>query len=107
MAALCAMGIWGWRLSEGWQRWVLVIGIPLLWAVAWGVFAVPDDPSRSGSAPVAVPGALRLLLEVAFFSFAVWSLHQSDYSRWATVLVLLVGLHYAMCHSRVLWLLGR
>ncbi|WP_280456932.1 DUF2568 domain-containing protein, partial [Nocardia carnea] len=37
-------------------RWLLVVLLPVVAAAAWGVFAVPDDPSRSGAAPVAVPG---------------------------------------------------
>ncbi|MFQ6227417.1 DUF2568 domain-containing protein [Nocardia sp. NPDC002869] len=39
--------------------------LPVIAATAWGVIAVPDDPSRSGAAPVAVPGAIRLLVEFA------------------------------------------
>ncbi|MGB5508782.1 MAG: YrdB family protein, partial [Robiginitalea sp.] len=50
--ALISLGIWGWNQSESWFRFVLAIGIPGIIAVIWGTFAVPNDPSRSGSAPV-------------------------------------------------------
>ena len=52
LSALFAMGVWGWRYSEGWLRFVLALSIPIIAAVLWGTFAVPDDPSRSGGAPI-------------------------------------------------------
>ena len=70
MAALISLGVWGWKVGDSWTRYILAIGIPLILAVGWGTFAVPDDPSRSGSAPVPVPGIIRLLLELGFFSVA-------------------------------------
>jgi hypothetical protein len=54
-----------------------MILIPLLAATAWGVFNVKGDPSRSGKAPVPVPGIVRLLLELAFFGSATLALFQS------------------------------
>ena len=74
IAGLVALGWWGWNQGEGILRFVLAFGIPILAAVLWGTFAVPDDPSRSGKAPVQVPGIVRLLLELAFFVSATWSL---------------------------------
>ena len=44
-------GFAAWAMSSGAIRWVAVIGVPLAAAVAWGVFNVIDDPSRSGAAP--------------------------------------------------------
>ncbi len=60
LAALGAMGYWGWTQHEGPVRWRWAIGLPLVAAVLWGTFAVPNDPSRSGQAPVPIPGILRL-----------------------------------------------
>jgi hypothetical protein len=36
LSALLAMGVWGWRQSEGWLRFVLALGIPIIVAVVWG-----------------------------------------------------------------------
>jgi hypothetical protein len=65
IAALFALGYWGWTQHDGVWRFVWGIGLVILAAVIWGTFAVPDDPSRSGNAPVPVPGALRLVIELA------------------------------------------
>ena len=54
LTALIALGFWGWRNGEGAFRYALAIIIPVIIAADWGTFAVPDDPSRSGSAPIAV-----------------------------------------------------
>lgn len=64
LAALGAFGYWGWQQAEGALAYLLAIGLPVLTAVLWVTFAVPEDPSRSGHAPVPVPGLLRLLLEL-------------------------------------------
>lgn len=36
VSALIAMGMWGWRQSEGWVRLLLALSIPLIAAVVWG-----------------------------------------------------------------------
>lgn len=105
LVALWALGLWGWKTGEGALRWVLVLGLPLVAAVAWGIFAVPDDPSRSGGAPVPVPGVLRLVLELALFVFAVLSLRGVGLERWSMGLAVVVILHYAVSYDRVAWLL--
>ena len=60
--ALISLEIWGWNQSEGWFRLFLAIGIPLFLVVVWGVFSVPNDPSRSGAAPVITAGFIRLII---------------------------------------------
>lgn len=106
LSALFVLGMWGWQLREDGLRFVLAIGIPLLLAVLWGVFAVPNDPSRSGKAPVPVPGWLRLLLELAFFGLAVGALADLGYSIAAWLLGLLVFVHYLVSYDRIRWLLS-
>ena len=86
IAALVAIGYWGWTQHTGVLRFVLAIGGPVLAAVLWGTFAVPDDPSRSGKAPVAVPGIIRLALELAIFAFAAWALYDAGNSLPALIL---------------------
>jgi hypothetical protein len=105
LAALVAIGYWGWVQHEGVWRFVLAIGLPLLAAALWGIFRVPDDASSSGRAPVAVPGGVRLLLELAFFAFAAWALFDAGQSVLAWILGLAVLLHYALSYDRVIWLL--
>ena len=105
MSALIAMGIWGWNQGDSWFRYLLAFGIPLMAASIWGIFAVPDDPSRSGSAPVAIHGLLRLLIEIAFFTFAVWVIYDLGYSSLWWILALIVAIHYFISYDRILWLI--
>lgn len=107
LAALVAVGAWGWQQREDGLGFVLAIGLPLLLAVAWGVFAVPGDPSRSGKAPVPVPGLLRLLFELAFFALAVWALYAIGQTNLGWIFGVVVVLHYLSSYDRILWLAGR
>lgn len=99
--------IWSWKNFEDWTGTVLAIVVPFVMAVIWGSFAVPDDPSRSGKAPVPIPGALRLLLELLFFSFAVWCLFELGFSGLAKVFALLVLLHYIISGDRIRWMIKK
>jgi hypothetical protein len=107
LAALAAMGVWGWRKGEGWTRMLLALAIPIAGALLWGTFAVPNDPSRSGKAPVAVPGILRLLLELAIFGFATWALFDRGLTALGWTLGVLVVVHYVVSYDRILWLIKR
>jgi hypothetical protein len=107
VAALASMGFWGWRVGSGWPRFVLAALIPMVVAVVWGVFAVPDDPSRSGAAPIMVPGFARLLLEAMVFGFGIWALRDSGFTRASVVFGVVVAIHYALSYDRISWLLGR
>jgi len=105
LCALTAIGIWGWKQSDGFFRFVLSIGAPIILAAIWGVFAVPDDPSRSGEAPVIVSGIIRLAIELAIFSFAIWSLHDFGSVRLSRILGMSILLHYVLSYDRIIWLL--
>jgi len=105
VAALVAIGYWGFSQHSGIWRFVLGIGGPVLGAALWGVFAVPEDPSRSGKAPVAVPGAMRLILELALFAFAAWALYAARSTLLATILAGITIVHYALSYDRVAWLI--
>jgi hypothetical protein len=64
LCALAALWYWGFKTGTGpISKVVLGIGAPLAAAVLWGTFVAP-------AAPVSVPGALRLLLELAVFGGA-------------------------------------
>ena len=95
--ALIAMGYWGWRQGEGLVRYVLALGVPLVAALLWGVFRVPGDP---GDAPVAVPGAVRLLLEAVYFGFAVWALFNVDARAEAQAFGTHVAVHFLLSYVR-------
>lgn len=105
IAALVAIGYWGFSQHAGIWRFVVGLGGPLVAAVLWGIFAVPDDPSRSGRAPVPVPGILRLLLELAVIGFGAWALFDADSPVLALILAGLTVFHYALSYDRVNWLL--
>ena len=107
LAALFFMGNWGWKQSDSWTKFLLAIGIPLVAVVLWGVFNVPDDPSRSGNAPVPVSGWIRLSLELVFFAFAVWAAYNSGLRNIAWIMIALTALHYLLSYDRIFWLLER
>ncbi len=106
LSALVSFGMWGWKQSDSWWRFVLAIGIPLALAAVWGTFAVPDDPSRSGAAPVITPGIVRLIIELAFFAFATWCLRDVGYHRVSLIFGILVIIHYMFSYDRISWLLA-
>jgi hypothetical protein len=107
LSALLIMGNWGWHRRDDGFRIVLAVAIPLLAAALWGTFAVPNDPSRSGSAPVPISGMLRLALEVGFFSFATWALYDLRFARLPAVFGTVVVLHYLLSYDRIRWLVGQ
>jgi hypothetical protein len=71
----------------------------------WGVFAVPNDPSRSGRTVVNTPGALRLLLEIALFAMVTAWLALGDSHIFAILLGSGALVHYASWPARIRWLL--
>jgi hypothetical protein len=105
--SLIAIGIWGWRQCDTWERYVLAIGLPIIAAIIWGTFAVANDPSRSGAAPVPVSGIARLGLEFLFFGFATWTLYNREYHQLGFVLGALVLVHYLISYDRIFWLLTK
>jgi len=105
LSALLAMDVWGWQQSEGRLRLVLAVTIPLIAAILWGVFAVPNDPSRSGTAPIAIPGILRLALESAIFAFATWALYDIGAIQLSWILGIAVIIHYVASYDRIVWLI--
>ena len=105
LVALLAAGLWGWDQAEDGWRYLLAIGLPVILATLWRTFAVPNDPSRSGKAPVVTNGIVRLLLELAFFGFAAWAFYSLGFITLNYVFVAVVIVHYLVSYDRVLWLL--
>ena len=107
LGALFALGWWGWSLADNWLRFVLALVFSMVAATIWGTFAVPDDPSRSGEAPVVVRGWVRLGLELAIFLAAAIGLASVGRDSFAIVLVVVVVVHYLLSIDRISWLLAR
>ena len=105
LVALGAFGYWGFNREPALLRAALTVGLPLLAATLWAVFAVAGDPSRSGQTVIATPGALRLLLELAFFGLAAAALWHVGLARAGLTLAVVVAIHYAASFDRVAWLL--
>lgn len=106
ISALIALGAWGRAQFQGALGIILMILIPLLAAAAWGTFNVKGDPSRSGKAPVPVPGFVRLLLELVFFGSATWALYTLN-TTYSWIFGLITLGHYILSYDRINWLLER
>jgi hypothetical protein len=104
LAAWASMAYWGWTQHQGIARFGWAIGLPLVAMAVWGTFRVPGDP---GDAPVAVPGVLRLVLELAEFGLAVGLLIVAGRFALGIGLGVIVLLHYAVSYDRIRWLLGQ
>ena len=104
LAAWGAVGYWGWTQAEGPLRFVAV-GLPLVAAAIWGTFAVPNDPSRSGQAPVPVPGVVRLGIELTTFGFGTWALYDTGNTTLSLIFATIVVVHYLVSYDRVAWLI--
>jgi hypothetical protein len=105
LGAITTYAIWGYNLSESGTRILLAILLPLSFALLWGIFAVRNDPSRSGKTMVQTPGIIRLLLELGLFGLAAWMLLDLDYSLIALIFGLTVAIHYIVSFERIAWLL--
>ncbi|MBS1149775.1 MAG: hypothetical protein H6Q89_1473 [Myxococcaceae bacterium] len=103
IAAQIALGLWGYRV----WGWPLAIALPVIAAGLWGTFAVVGDPSRSGKAVVAVPGAVRLAIELLVFLAGAAALAALE--KWwpLGLYVAALALHHAQTVPRVRWLLSR
>jgi hypothetical protein len=104
LAALAALGFWGWTQHTGIMRYLLMVGLPLLAATLWGTFRVPADASANGKALIPVAGWLRLLLEVIFFTSAAWCLFNANAVCAGYVFSGIALIHYLISYDRILWL---
>lgn len=105
LSALGGFGVLSWRLVEGWWRYLVVVAVLTLVVALWGVFAVPDDPSRSGNAPIPVSGYFRLVLELAVLLGGACAFYWAGYNLAGISLTILVAIHYALSGDRIGWLL--
>jgi uncharacterized protein DUF2568 len=89
LAALTALGYWGFAEHDGVLQWLLGLGAPLLAAVVWGAFVAPK-----ASRPTVDP--VRLLLELGVFGSGVIALFAADAVVLGVVLAGLVALHLVL-----------
>jgi hypothetical protein len=105
IAALVIFGFWGYHLSDSWTGILWAILLPMLFAAVWGVFAVPDDPSRSGKTVVPTPGVIRLVLELILFAAATCMLIGLGKPLPGWIFGGMLLLHYLLSYDRIAWLL--
>lgn len=99
LALLAGLGYWGWHLAgSAPARIALAALLPAAGGIFWGLFVSPR-------ARVAVPGALRLTVEVALFGLAAYGIWSSGSRAAAETLLTAVGLHYLLGWERIVWLL--
>ena len=106
LAALAAFGYWGWRSTEGPLRFILAIGLPVLLAVVWGVFGVTGDSRGDGTAPVPVPGWVRLVIEFGILYGAGVALIVAQQPSLGAVYLVVLLAQNVIGYERVVWLLG-
>ncbi|MGI8404066.1 MAG: YrdB family protein [Thermomicrobiales bacterium] len=106
LAAIVGLGWWGWALGDGgFAGTIFAILIPGIAFTIWGVFAVRNDPSRNPNPPVAVPGWLRLIIELSVFGLAAYGIWTSGSRAASETLLTGVGIVYAVTWDRQWWLL--
>jgi len=105
LAALVGLATWAWNLASGLWRFVLALFVVVIAMALWGVFAVPNDPSRSGNAPVPISGLLRLILELSLLLGGVYAWQLSGFTFVAYIVGALVVVHYLLSVERIVWLL--
>ncbi len=101
IVAFVAVGYWGWTQHAGLVRILTAFGLPVLVALAWGIFRVPNDPGR---ATVAIPAKLRLALELGIFLLASGLLYAADQHNLGIALLIAVLLQYILSR-RIVFLL--
>jgi hypothetical protein len=94
---LIALACWGLHITENWTRYILALAIPVIAAILWGIFRIPNDPKP---APVVTRGVIRLLLEWFLFSLAVWGLYACGYIQLSIIMAVVVLLHYIVSYDR-------
>lgn len=83
LAALVALGVWGWRAADGVPRLLLTFGAPLIAAAVWGTWVAPKARSR-------LTDPRRLFVEAAVFGAAVMGLAASGLVGWAVAMAAVV-----------------
>jgi len=79
IAALAAFGIWGWNQADGWLKFVLALGIPLLASILWGIFALsPTIPAVQEKHPFQFPELYAWQWNWCFLFLPAWLLSRRE-----------------------------
>lgn len=103
--ALGSIAGWSWSQTESWWRAPLAVAALVVTGAAWGIFAVPDDPSRGGAGIVHISGIARLGLELLIFGSAAFALRDLGRPNLAAAFAAAIVFHYAWSYERITWLL--
>lgn len=106
VAALVGLGAAAWDQTTGATQRIAAIAVPIGAMAVWGIFNVLNDPSRSGKAPVEVPGWVRLAIEILILGAGAFALGAVWGSGLGIAVAVSIALHYAASWSRVRWLLN-
>ncbi|HEX7173015.1 MAG TPA: DUF2568 domain-containing protein [Candidatus Limnocylindria bacterium] len=102
LAALASLAYWGWTTQSGIWRIAWSAGLVVVAAGAWAVFRAAGD----GPDPVvAIPGALRLVLELAILGGAAAALAAANRPTLALIFAALIVVDYVASYDRVVRLL--
>src|SRR5882757_5215824 len=92
LAGLGSFAWWGWRAGDGTVvRLLLAIGLPVIAAVVWGLFAAPT--AKYGS-PV-----LTAVVKIAFFGLAGLALWSLDHRILGIAFVVVVAANLLIIHT--------
>ncbi len=91
MVMIVVAAIWGWNRAKEFLNLFWQLEFPIILAVFWGIFAVKDDPSRSGKTIVQTPGIVRLIMELLFFGFACWALFDLGHQKLSLIMTIFVA----------------
>jgi hypothetical protein len=105
LTALIIIGYWGYQSQPNFYKYILMIGLPVIIATIWGVFAVPNDPSRSGKTVVKIPGFVRLIIEFIVFGAGSFAFFLLQLNLYAITFSCFIILHYLLSMDRITWLL--
>ena len=101
LTVLIVIGIWGATNFNGFYSYAIGLGTPIILATLWGVFAVPNDPSRSGKTVIKTPGSIRLIFELLFFTAGAYALYSLNYINLFYAFSLITILHYLVSIDRI------
>ncbi len=104
LAALFVLGWWGTGIFHPPLRWLGALILVAIAAFVWGTFRVPNDGSASGKALVAVPGWLRLSLELTLFVTAALAYDAKSGPLVARIFTAVFIVHYLFSIDRIAWL---
>jgi uncharacterized membrane protein HdeD (DUF308 family) len=105
ISALIIAGYWAYYSESSSLKYLFMIGLPIIMASIWGIFAVPNDPSRSGKTVFKTPGILRLIIEILFFGFSAYLLYSMEYKFESIGFTIMVLIQYLLSLDRIKWLL--